>query len=756
MSCVSLRSKLELSLPSLITCPILYKYIIRSISSYHIRSCSCLLPYPYYHFLVTLLHPPPLLCWLLSLHHLLRLCMTPKRCCFSVHEHTLTTMVARSAKVPGAASLHRYFNVKGKATAQAAEHAVPPNPGGDPIESQTSLDAQRPPAAPPHKRRKTCQPRNASCKRSAAAQLALPLMIVAELTDIFVWPRAYTELAGHRYPQLFDKPIPDMLHTVLSTLSYTTGFSGVDSPTVALNMIGLDVGAHSKTQGVVHPQNLCAVERNTDCRAELSICPNGPRCIFGDFITFCGSELQETLRATRQFEFHRMRSLIMSAGQVSTTSYCYKCKKPCRFPYSVLHVSGTPCTDFSSFGKVESTNGPSIAAFLIWAAIILQVLPRILLLENVESFPVSLLESIFGSSYVAQSIVVCNTMFGIAARRVRRYSALCLRNVVYLSQSLSLCEPMFSRTRTTHTWRDFFCAGAGELRADIRWGLHRTGNHNIRLDSVDTFSEALYLKCLLESEHRRLFEFITEFNADRHVVAVGQEPSYSPVMSTEDCLHTLIANMHIQWSTVHKRMMTSREALQCQGFPCTTQTLQSTQPGVEPAKLAPVCSYNLSRVAASLPSRSRSSITHQCGNAMCVPVVGALLQFIMLFVKSVENDAFALALTTRSRRSSSGSSGGSVPAGSAAGIVCEQLCALPPPSSSALLQAWHSEFSGADSVSIAPAPSVVRSPSVPCIGRKGRKRKLEPMVEPSLDSLGAVPATCVSNLLGLFADEVCN
>ena len=100
-----------------------------------------------------------------------------------------------------------------------------------------------------------------------------------------------------------------------------------------------------------------------------------------------------------------MRSLIMSAGQVSTTSYCYKCKKPCRFPYSVLHVSGTPCTDFSSFGKVESTNGPSIAAFLIWAAIILQVFPRILLLENVESFPVSLLESIFGSSYVAQSIV---------------------------------------------------------------------------------------------------------------------------------------------------------------------------------------------------------------------------------------------------------------------------------------------------------------------------------------------------------------
>ena len=110
MSCVSLRSKLELSLPSLITCPILYKYIIRSISSYHIRSCSCLLPYPYYHFLVTLLRPPPLLCWLLSLHHLLRLCMTPKRCCFSVHEHTLTTMVARSAKAPGAASLHRHFS----------------------------------------------------------------------------------------------------------------------------------------------------------------------------------------------------------------------------------------------------------------------------------------------------------------------------------------------------------------------------------------------------------------------------------------------------------------------------------------------------------------------------------------------------------------------------------------------------------------------------------------------------------------------
>ena len=126
------------------------------------------------------------------------------------------------------------------------------------------------------------------------------------------------------------------------------------------------------------------------------------------------------------------------------------------------------------------------------------------------------------------------------------------------------------------------------------------------------------------------------------------------------------------------------------------------------------------------------------------------------FYRLFRGPMFALALTTRSRRSSSGSSGGSVPAGSAAGIVCEQLCALPPPSSSALLQAWHSEFSGADSVSIAPAPSVVRSPSVPCIGRKGRKRKLEPMVEPSLDSLGAVPATCVSNLLGLFADEVCN
>ncbi|CAE8615808.1 unnamed protein product, partial [Polarella glacialis] len=67
----------------------------------------------------------------------------------------------------------------------------------------------------------------------------------------------------------------------------------------------------------------------------------------------------------------------------------------------ILHVliAGSPCTDYSKWGKVLQSAGPTTAFFLILMKSVLQSLPDVFVHENVTTFPMDHIVSFLGELY---------------------------------------------------------------------------------------------------------------------------------------------------------------------------------------------------------------------------------------------------------------------------------------------------------------------------------------------------------------------
>ena len=464
------------------------------------------------------------------------------------------------------------------------------------------------------------------------------LMTVTCLLDTFVWPTAYAALAHSKHPEWFapgTTDVRDIIKSNLGSFTTSTAFSGIDCPQIAQNMIAADVGYSFDTD---QPHNLASVEWEPDAILELSILPNGPQHIFKDISLFAAESVRTFLANDKAHEFTRLRDLLLAPGNVglSAPCHCRRCNgRLCSYPRAMCHIAGTPCTDFSSFGQMLTTNGHTIAHFLVWAAHRLLLLEDVVILENVTHFPVSLLETLFGAFYDIQSICICATLFGLAMRRPRRYSVMLLKRTVYLSQSLSLLPDCFARIRKGHSWADFLVAGQSEQKAELRWGLSRTKTR-VALDGRSAFPKELWLQGLIESEHERRAGFLTEYGADRLVISLAQDPGYSPMQSGLEVLHCIICHCHILWSEMHGRWFSVRETLQAMGLPLTNETLRHSQRqrllSNDGAKPVPVSSFNLSRPKFGLPNRTRLHTSMRAGNGMSIQCIGAVLEWILMFL----------------------------------------------------------------------------------------------------------------------------
>ncbi|CAE8610238.1 unnamed protein product [Polarella glacialis] len=67
----------------------------------------------------------------------------------------------------------------------------------------------------------------------------------------------------------------------------------------------------------------------------------------------------------------------------------------------ILHVliAGSPCADYSKWGKVLQSAGPTTAFFLILMKSVLQSLPDVFVHENVTTFPMDHIVSFLGELY---------------------------------------------------------------------------------------------------------------------------------------------------------------------------------------------------------------------------------------------------------------------------------------------------------------------------------------------------------------------
>ena len=453
---------------------------------------------------------------------------------------------------------------------------------------------------------------------SAAASVCTTDCVTC-IDDLFRWP-AMNSLASTRHG--ISDPDNTLQTGMHATKSITSAFSGVCAETVASNMM------HCYCQQVTGDttakfQHLASVERDTECRLEQTVLPNGPTCRFPDIINFVSSDVMPTLKSHMNAgtcDLDDLAPLLLKPGAVKTTAPCTAHGTTCHFPRATGHSAGCPCTDFTSWGKRRRLGGPTVPYYLIWLAMRLLLREFWVLFENVPQFPTELLSKYLGHIYDISEVLLCPTQLGSRVKRPRKFILLTLKLACHISRPLSLLPTMFGRCAADgFSWRDYFCASSAELGTELRWGKARVSKPD-----ANTFEEVL-----LPSEATRLAIYIDKHSVQNCVCNLSQNPEFVRAAGRARELHTLIQNSVVLWSCEHSRWMTGREMLLANSFPVSDSHLQVICGNHSKREMS---SFNRSRVAYGLSARDRTHMAHQSGNSQNIQSVGSVLQWLFMFM----------------------------------------------------------------------------------------------------------------------------
>ena len=260
---------------------------------------------------------------------------------------------------------------------------------------------------------------------------------------------------------------------VFRSTNYSTAFSGIDAPGVAWGVL---VDALSKVSGRPLPpvRHLSAVEKYAPSRKELEHMPDPPQCIFGDIVDFLVPALQQHVRmlirkATQSpvLTFRSMLSAVCSGRAVQASAYCHTHGRKCCMEAAKVHIAGTPCIDWSSYGTGQAEDGPCCAAFVSWCGLRALLEEPIVIHENVTAFDIKTLSEVLASKYTMHTICVDARQFAWPQHRARRYTILLHKQKVapQLRHDLKDFIQIASRGGTI-SLSDFLVGTPSELDAD--------------------------------------------------------------------------------------------------------------------------------------------------------------------------------------------------------------------------------------------------------------------------------------------------
>jgi hypothetical protein len=153
-----------------------------------------------------------------------------------------------------------------------------------------------------------------------------------------------------------DIDTPDGQHVLgslrdsLDNITFSTSFSGVDTPSTSFLMIAMYINAMLGL-GVELPSlpaftNLWACEWFSPSRTELQNHPHGPMHIFDDIGSFWTKTVHDRLSSLVNFALVNkvLIPLVMAGDAVSPYAYCHCCGHMCRAPCLVLNYSFISCS----------------------------------------------------------------------------------------------------------------------------------------------------------------------------------------------------------------------------------------------------------------------------------------------------------------------------------------------------------------------------------------------------------------------------
>lgn len=253
------------------------------------------------------------------------------------------------------------------------------------------------------------------------------LVEVKTVQDVFNWVQFQVDRAGGDQAV---RSLPGKLSPfdVSRALSITTSFSGIAAPEMGLRMLGHYI---TKTTGKpTHFTVQGAVEWNLHSRDEMMHNPEHlrPQHLWIDQNEFLNPLIRGTVfaKVEKGITVEDLWSILRAPACVLSEAECQVCSSSCSMLQSSFHCAGSPCTDYSKMpgGLQKRTAGQTILPTLVWASLCLNLEHHIILHENVDSFPVELLEFLFACAYIITSCVVDLVSLGFPCRRRRRITIL--------------------------------------------------------------------------------------------------------------------------------------------------------------------------------------------------------------------------------------------------------------------------------------------------------------------------------------------
>ncbi len=213
------------------------------------------------------------------------------------------------------------------------------------------------------------------------------------------------------------------------------------------------------------------------------------------------------------------------------------------------------------------------------------------------------------------------------------------KKVAHELQPWGVIASMFSRI-CRFSWDEYFMLPANheELLHELNKLVQREGVS--RRGDGDDDDLSAFEKALTDVEYGRYLVYKEKWPNCCYML--NQDVHTHPQRSSEHLLPTIIRNVGILFSPMHKRWLTARELLCVQGFPAlnhllaaattgdTSFSLDEARPGT---KLSPVCSFNVANA-----TRQRSSMAGQAGDSMSVNMIGAAIVHLIAFVVRLDTE----------------------------------------------------------------------------------------------------------------------
>ncbi|CAK0868075.1 unnamed protein product, partial [Prorocentrum cordatum] len=416
------------------------------------------------------------------------------------------------------------------------------------------------------------------------------------------------------------------------TMSFA--YAGIDAPGCSVIMSVEAANVRLDGIGTCRKPACCwAIENDKECQRELKLHPSNIMELRGDLDDFWTDEIRRELTnmkaAGEDISLCDLVPLVQSGVAVNIKQQDLRGGDTRRPVTTDVHVAGISRRPFAAIGAHAGETSKGMTAMAAWAAVIWILNIKVLIVEQSDLFDGAILQKLFGSKYIWQSMILDGPDFGHPVRRKGFYGIGHRREKVGPAiASMANVMPVFYRELgKSFTFHDFTIvpAGSDEARSELDWARNRKKSLAYARPIQQLLAQPHPFEETLTDAEKKILNDYEQAYPPNMVCSLNQRPEHNRGMqSNGQVMYTITRNPSIDFNTSRKcrRWLFPTELMIAQGLPVLSWM---TSPSGSANRIA--TSYS----AGALMTRNRQSVKHQIGDTMQVMVIGSAITYAFLF-----------------------------------------------------------------------------------------------------------------------------